>query len=47
MLLSELSSIANRFSEFSGDLEKYPGVYYSEQELREAVLKAKQALGLD
>lgn len=31
---SELEKVSSRFSQFNKDLEKYPGVYYNEKELK-------------
>ena len=43
-ILSELSEVAGRFSEFESDHEKYPGVYYTKAELAEKILETKTAL---
>ena len=43
-ILSELSEVAGRFSEFESDHEKYPDVYYTKAELAEKILETKIAL---
>jgi len=40
----ELSAIASRFSGFKEDLTKFPGVYFTEEQLREKVREVKQSL---
>lgn len=40
-----LSNVSSRFSQFNEDLEKYPGVYYNEEELKQKVLETKHKLG--
>jgi hypothetical protein len=44
MILSELSEVAGRFSEFESDHRKYPGVYYTKDELASKILETKQKL---
>ncbi|TDW91897.1 colicin immunity domain-containing protein [Dinghuibacter silviterrae] len=41
---SSLSEITGRFSEFENDIRKYPGTYYTEQQLRQKVTETKEAL---
>ena len=36
-----VSIVANRFCEYEEELEKYPGVYFSEKQLKQKVLKVK------
>lgn len=43
-VFSQLGTIANRFSEFQEDIDQYPGVYFSEVELKEAIMSAKKKL---
>jgi hypothetical protein len=40
----ELNKIAGRFSDVEEDLKSYPGVYFSEADLRAEVLQTKQIL---
>lgn len=40
----ELGHVAGRFSKFKEDHSEFPGVYYTESELRDAVLHAKEQL---
>ena len=42
----ELGEVAGRFSEFIEDHKKYPGVYYSKDELRKKVIETKNRLSL-
>jgi hypothetical protein len=41
---SELEKVSSRFSQFNEDLEKYPGVYYNEEELKQKILETKEKL---
>lgn len=41
---SELGKVSSRFSQFEEDLEKYSGVYYSEEELNQKVIETKERL---
>lgn len=41
---SELSVVAGRFSNFQEDIEKYPGVYFTEEQLRQKVIETKELL---
>jgi hypothetical protein len=41
---SELGKVSSRFSQFEEDLEKYPGVYYSEEELKEKIIETNEKL---
>ena len=43
-VLSELGKFASRFSEFYEDIKKYPGVYYTKNELRTKIIETKQKL---
>lgn len=43
-IFSDLSMVAGRFSPFEEDHQKYPGVYYTEEELRKEILNAKKSL---
>lgn len=43
-VFSQLNDVVSRFSPFEKDLKNYPGVYYSEAEMKVAVLKAKEEL---
>jgi hypothetical protein len=40
----ELSEIASRFSEFEEDIRKYPGVYYTKEDLRKKIIETKEKL---
>lgn len=40
----ELSEIASRFSEFEEDIKKYPGVYYTKEELKQKIVETKKKL---
>lgn len=40
----ELSEIASRFSESEEDIKKYPGVYYTKEELHRKVVETEQKL---
>jgi hypothetical protein len=44
-LFSELSTIAGRFTSFQEDLEKYPGTYFDEKQLKEKINQIKKNLG--
>ncbi len=41
---SKLNVVAVRFSKFEDDFKNYPGVYYTEQELDQKIIKTKEAL---
>jgi hypothetical protein len=41
---SELSFVSSRFSEFTEDLEKHPGVYFSEEKLRQKIQETQEKL---
>jgi hypothetical protein len=41
---SELGKIASRFSEFEEDIKKYPGVYYTKEELKQKIIETKSKL---
>lgn len=40
----ELSEITSRFSEFENDFKKYPGVYYTNEELSRKIIETKEKL---
>jgi hypothetical protein len=40
----ELSEITIRFSEFEEDIKKYPGVYYTKNELKKKIIETKRKL---
>ena len=40
----ELSKIVSRFSEFEEDIKKYPGTYYSKEEVRKKIVATKEQL---
>jgi hypothetical protein len=40
----ELSEITSRFSEFEEDVKKYPGVYYTKEELNKKIVETKEKL---
>lgn len=42
--LHELRNVAGRFSEFDSDHQKYPGLYYTKEELAAKILETKQKL---
>jgi hypothetical protein len=42
--LSELGKVASRFSEFEGDIKKYPGVYYTKEDLKQKIIETKEKL---
>jgi hypothetical protein len=42
--LSELGKIASRFSEFEEDIKKYPGIYYTKNELKKKIIETKRKL---
>ena len=42
--LHELGEVAGRFSEFESDHKKYPGLYYTKEELAAKILETKQKL---
>jgi hypothetical protein len=39
-----LSNVVSRFSEFEDDIRKYPGTYFTEQQLRQKVEETKREL---
>jgi hypothetical protein len=39
---SALGEITSRFSEFEEDIKKYPGTYYTKDELKEKIKKQKR-----
>jgi len=41
---AELEEVSSRFSSYKEDHEKYPGTYYTEEELRQEVIKTKERL---
>jgi hypothetical protein len=41
IILSELSEVSGRFSEFESDHQKYPGVYYTKAELAAQIKDTK------
>jgi hypothetical protein len=43
-VLSELGEVAGRCSEIEEDHKKYPGVYYTEEELRKKIIETKEKL---
>ena len=40
----KLSTVASRFSEFEEDQKKYPGVYYTKEELQQQIIETKNVL---
>jgi hypothetical protein len=40
----ELSEIAIRFSEFEEDIKKYPGIYYTKEELKKKITETREKL---
>jgi hypothetical protein len=44
LVFSELGKIAGRFSGFEEDIRKYPGVYYTKEELRQKIIETKEKL---
>ena len=42
--LRELGKVASRFSEFEDDLKKYPGVYFTKEDVRLKILETKERL---
>jgi len=40
----ELSEITIRFSEFEEDFKKYPGTYYTKEELKKKIIETKEKL---
>ena len=46
-VFSKLSTIASRFSDIEKDLKKYPGTYFTKEELKQRVLEAKVLLNAD
>ena len=43
-VFSELLEISERFSEFESDHLKYPGLYYTEEEVRQKAIEVKKKL---
>lgn len=41
---SDLSKIVNRFTEFTEDLQQYPGVYFNEEQLKQKAIETKKIL---
>lgn len=41
---SELAIIASRFSRFEEEHKKYPGVYYTREEVRKKIIETKEKL---
>lgn len=41
---SELDKITSWFSDSEADLRKYPGLYYTEEELRKKIIETKERL---
>ncbi len=41
---AELGQIASRFSEFEEDIKKYPGVYYTKEDLRQKIIETREKL---
>lgn len=41
---SELEKVSCRFSPFKEDLEKYPGAYSDEEELKQKIIETKEKL---
>ncbi len=41
---SELGKIASRFSEFEEDIKKYPGIYYTKDDLMQKIIETKEKL---
>ena len=41
---SELGKVSNRFSRFEEDIQKYPGTYYNEEELKQKIIETKERL---
>ena len=44
-IFTELSIVAGRFSDIKEDLEKYPGTYFTEEELRNKIIEVEKILG--
>lgn len=44
---SSLSTIVNRFNDIEEDLIKYPGTYFTEDQLRKKVIETKNLLEID
>lgn len=43
-IFSELSMVSGRFSNFEDDIQQYPGVYYTSEELHQKIIQAKEVL---
>jgi hypothetical protein len=41
---SELGKVASRFSEFEEDIKKYPGIYFTKEELKKNIIETKEKL---
>ncbi len=41
---SELSTVAGRFTNIEEDLKKYPGAYFTEDELKQKIIETKDEL---
>ena len=41
---SELGKVASRFSEFAEDIKKYPGTYFTKEEIKNAIIETKEKL---
>ena len=41
---ADLSKVSSRFSPFKEDINKYPGVYYNEEELRKKAIETKELI---
>lgn len=44
---NELHSVVSRYTSFKEDLLRYPGVYFNDEQLKTAVLKAKEELSFE
>ncbi|MDL2213718.1 hypothetical protein LJC29_07095, partial [Bacteroides sp. OttesenSCG-928-N06] len=42
IIFAELSSVVDRFSAFEEDFIEYPGVYFTEKELKQKITDAKK-----
>lgn len=43
-VFAELSNIAGRFTDIQEDLQKYPGTYFTEEVLKQKIIKTKEIL---
>ena len=41
---SELSTVSGRFSNIEDDLKKYPGTFFTEEQLRQKIIETKEKL---